>query len=34
VRRKDFWPLYKARTLLERFIPGLCHESDGLIFQV
>ncbi|KAK9842283.1 hypothetical protein WJX81_004542 [Elliptochloris bilobata] len=33
VRRKDFWPLFRARTLLEKFIPALCHETDGLIFQ-
>lgn len=33
-RRKDFWPLYHARTVLEKLIPTLCHESDGLIFQV
>ncbi|KAF8072474.1 Rngtt [Scenedesmus sp. PABB004] len=33
VRRKEFWPLYKARKLLSAFIPGLCHESDGLILQ-
>jgi hypothetical protein len=34
VRRKEFWPLFKARKLLEQFIPQLCHESDGLILQV
>jgi hypothetical protein len=34
VRRKEFWPLFKARKLLEQFIPVLCHESDGLILQV
>lgn len=34
VRRKDFWPLDKARSLLDKFIPQLCHESDGLILQV
>ena len=34
VRRKDFWPLFHARTVLEKLIPTLCHESDGLIFQV
>ncbi|KAF6258115.1 mRNA capping enzyme, catalytic domain-containing protein [Scenedesmus sp. NREL 46B-D3] len=34
VRRKEFWPLFKARKLLEQFIPTLCHESDGLILQV
>ena len=33
-RRKDFWPLYQSRTVLEKLIPTLCHESDGLIFQV
>ena len=33
-RRKDFWPLFHARTVLEKLIPTLCHESDGLIFQV
>ncbi|WIA08218.1 hypothetical protein OEZ85_007667 [Tetradesmus obliquus] len=33
VRRKEFWPLFKARKLLEQFIPMLCHESDGLILQ-
>ena len=33
-RRKDFWQLFHARTVLEKLIPKLCHESDGLIFQV
>lgn len=33
VRRKEFWPLTKARSLINKFIPQLCHESDGLIFQ-
>ena len=34
-RRKDFWPLFHARTVLQKLIPTkLCHESDGLIFQV
>jgi hypothetical protein len=34
VRRKDFWPLDKARSVLDKMIPKLCHESDGLILQV
>ena len=34
VRQKGFWILPKARELLERFIPNLSHESDGLILQV
>lgn len=33
VRRKDFWPLTKSRRLIHDFIPQLCHEADGLIFQ-
>lgn len=33
VRRKDFWPLTAARTLIHKFMPLLSHESDGLIFQ-
>mmetsp|Transcript_11085 Transcript_11085/g.23903 ORF Transcript_11085/g.23903 Transcript_11085/m.23903 type:complete len:801 (-) Transcript_11085:769-3171(-) len=33
VRRKDFWPLYMGRKLISKFIPQLCHESDGLILQ-
>ena len=33
VRTKDFFPLKHARTFIEKFIPQLCHESDGLIFQ-
>ena len=34
IRRKEFWPLLKAKSLLQNFIPTLSHESDGLIFQV
>ena len=34
IRRKNFWPLTQVRKLLDTFIPGLSHESDGLIFQV
>ena len=34
VRRKEFWPLFRCRSLLQKFIPTLCHETDGLIFQV
>ena len=33
MRRKDFWPLHKARYILDKFIPSLSHESDGLILQ-
>lgn len=33
VRTKEFHPLKHARTFIEKFIPQLCHESDGLIFQ-
>ena len=34
VLRKDFWPLWMAKRLLQDIIPTLSHESDGLIFQV
>jgi hypothetical protein len=34
VRPKEFWPLDKARSVLDKMIPQLCHESDGLILQV
>lgn len=34
IRRKDFLPLWKAKSILQNFIPTLSHESDGLIFQV
>ena len=34
VRVKDFWPLFRARKVLEKMIPGLCHDADGLILQV
>ena len=34
VRRKDFWRLSEAGTVLDRLIPSLSHESDGLILQV
>lgn len=33
LRRKEFWPLSKAAYLLDKFIPALSHESDGLILQ-
>lgn len=33
VRLKQFFPLSRTKELLEKFIPELCHESDGLIFQ-
>lgn len=33
MRRKEFWPLTKAKSLINKFIPQLCHEADGLIFQ-
>ena len=33
LRRKEFWPLPASRTLLDKFIPRLSHESDGLILQ-
>ena len=33
MRRKDFWPLHKSRYILDKFIPSLSHESDGLILQ-
>ena len=33
-RRKEFWPLMEAKSLLDHFIPTkVCHESDGLILQ-
>lgn len=34
VRRKGFWLLSTVTKLLRKFIPGLSHASDGLIFQV
>lgn len=34
IRPKEFWPLDKARSVLDKMIPQLCHESDGLILQV
>ena len=34
MRRKEFWPLYNSRKLIDAFIPKLCHEADGLILQV
>jgi len=34
VRNKEFWPLDKAHSLFDNFLPRLCHESDGLILQV
>ena len=33
VRRKEFWPLAQSRALLNKFIPALSHEADGLILQ-
>eukprot|EP00850_Spirogloea_muscicola_P016566 SM000135S27010 [mRNA] locus=s135:225419:230943:+ [translate_table: standard] len=33
VRRKDFYDISAVGKLLKDFIPKLCHESDGLIFQ-
>eukprot|EP00898_Chlorokybus_atmophyticus_P003802 jgi/Chlat1/4422/Chrsp29S04391 len=33
VRRKDFYPLISTQKLLNKLIPGLSHEADGLIFQ-
>ncbi|CAO2141401.1 unnamed protein product [Urochloa humidicola] len=33
VRRKDFWLLSTVQRLLKEFIPKLCHDADGLIFQ-
>ncbi|WVZ53057.1 hypothetical protein U9M48_004047 [Paspalum notatum var. saurae] len=33
VRRKDFWLLSTVKKLLKEFIPSLCHDADGLIFQ-
>ncbi|XP_050366167.1 uncharacterized protein LOC126784719 isoform X2 [Argentina anserina] len=33
VRRKGFWILSTVTKLLRKFIPGLSHASDGLIFQ-
>ncbi|KAM0879247.1 hypothetical protein ACQ4PT_034380 [Festuca glaucescens] len=32
-RRKDFWLLSTAKKVLKMFIPKLCHDADGLIFQ-
>ncbi|CAM0874827.1 unnamed protein product [Alopecurus aequalis] len=32
-RRKDFWLLSTAKKVLKVFIPSLCHDADGLIFQ-
>ena len=33
LRRKEFWPLPASRALLDKLIPRLSHESDGLILQ-
>ncbi|XP_030752482.1 mRNA-capping enzyme [Sitophilus oryzae] len=34
VRKKDFWPISQAASLLgEKFAKSLSHEPDGLIFQ-
>ena len=33
VRRKEFWPVGAARSILSKFIPRLSHEADGLILQ-
>lgn len=33
VRRKDFWLLSTVKRVLKEFIPSLCHDADGLIFQ-
>lgn len=33
VRQKGFWLLSTVTKLLKEFIPNLCHEADGLIFQ-
>ncbi|XP_020255884.1 mRNA-capping enzyme isoform X3 [Asparagus officinalis] len=33
VRQKGFWLLSTVNKLLKDFIPNLCHEADGLIFQ-
>ncbi|KAF5841084.1 mRNA capping enzyme, catalytic domain-containing protein [Dunaliella salina] len=33
VRLKEFWPLFRARKLIDKMIPSLCHEADGLILQ-
>ncbi|XP_039023933.1 mRNA-capping enzyme-like [Hibiscus syriacus] len=33
VQRKDFWSLPTVPKILNEFIPKLCHEADGLIFQ-
>jgi len=33
VRRKSFYPLHAAQSVLSTLIPKLLHESDGLIFQ-
>lgn len=34
VRKKEFYPLYYARKLIDKLIPELSHEADGLILQV
>ncbi|KAJ4834833.1 hypothetical protein Tsubulata_026289 [Turnera subulata] len=34
VRRKQFYPLSTSNKLLKKFIPGLSHGADGLIFQL
>lgn len=34
LRQKRFYPLQQGHSLLKKFIPELCHESDGLILQV
>ena len=33
MRRKEFWPLHRADSLINRFMTQLSHDSDGLILQ-
>jgi len=33
VRKKDFWPVEKSTWVLDKLIPQIPHETDGLILQ-
>jgi mRNA-capping enzyme len=33
VRAKPFWDVTQTRMILESYMPKLCHETDGLIFN-
>jgi mRNA-capping enzyme len=33
VRLKQFWDVRETRRILEKFVPKITHENDGLIFN-